>query len=154
MTYTEAYKKIKNTLKTAKADKIEGHLAVQINLTDEDAAGILYIEVNEGKLAVEPYDYYDRDAMITVTCRDFVDVMTQKLDFDKAVEDGVMAIYGNMDRALELKKLVKKPAEKKPVSKKAATKKETVKSPVKATEKGATDKKPAAKKATKNTAAK
>ncbi len=140
MTFIEAYSKIKTALKTAKADKVEGHLAIQVNLTDADASGILYLEVSDGKLYVEPYDYFDHDAMITVEWKNFVDIMTGKLDFDKAIEEDVMSVYGNTDRAMELKKIVKKPAAKKP----ATTK----------TEPKTTQKAEAAKPAAKKTAAK
>ena len=109
MAFIDAYNKIKRTLRTAKADKIVGHLAIQINLTDEDASGIMYLEASDGKLFVEPYDYFERDAMITVNSKDFIEIMTAKLDFDKALEEGVLAIYGDIDRALQIKTLIKKP---------------------------------------------
>lgn len=140
MTFIEAYSKIKTALKTAKADTVEGHLAIQINLTDADASGILYLEVTDGKLYVEPYDYFDHDAMITVEWKNFVDIMTGKLDFDKAIEEDVISIYGNFEKAMELKKIVKKPTPRKPAAKKTEPK-------TKAQEK-AVDAKPAAKKTT------
>ena len=117
MAFIDAYNKIKRTLRTAKADKIAGHLAIQINLTDEDASGIMYLEASDGKLFVEPYDYFERDAMITVNSKDFIEIMTAKLDFDKALEEGVLAIYGDIDRALQIKTLIKKPTPRKPAAK-------------------------------------
>ena len=122
MAFIDAYNKIKRTLRTAKADKIAGHLAIQINLTDEDASGIMYLEASDGKLFVEPYDYFERDAMITVNSKDFIEIMTAKLDFDKALEEGVLAIYGDIDRALQIKTLIKKPTPRKPAAKSSAAK--------------------------------
>ncbi len=119
MQFIDAYNKIKRTLKTAKADKIEGHLAIQINLTDADAGGIMYLEVVDGKLYVEPYDYFDNDATLAVSSKDFIDIMTSKLDFDKALEEGRLAIYGDTRRALQIKTLIKKPTARKPAAKKA-----------------------------------
>ncbi len=122
MTYIEAFETIKKTLKTAKADKIEGHLAVQVNLTDNDAGGILYLEVIDKRLRIEPYDYFDRDAMFMVSLTDFINIMTSKIDFDKAVEDGTLCIYGDLEKANEVKKLIKKPTQRKTSSKKTSDK--------------------------------
>ena len=108
MTFVEAFDKVKASMAGADASVIEGHLAIQVNLSDEDAHGICYIEVSEGQLFVEPYDYYDRDAIITVTSKDLVRVMSGRLGFEKAVENGVIVVEGNLDAALELKKLAKK----------------------------------------------
>ena len=108
MTFVEAFDKVKAAIADADASVIEGHLAIQVNLSDEDAHGICYIEVKDGQLFVEPYDYYDRDAIITVTSKDLVRVMSGRLGFEKAIENGVIAVEGNLDAALELKKLCKK----------------------------------------------
>lgn len=108
MTFIEAFDKVKAAMAGADASVIEGHLAIQVNLSDEDAHGICYIEVSEGQLSVEPYDYYDRDAIITVASKDLVRIMSGRLGLEKAIENGVVAVEGNLDRALELKKLAKK----------------------------------------------
>ncbi len=140
MAFIDAYNNIKKTLKTAKADKIDGHLAIQLNLTDDDASGIMYLEVCENKLNIEPYDYYDKDAMIVVSSKDFIDIMTSKLDFDKALEEGTLSIYGNLDKAMLIKTLIKKPATRKPAAKKSTA------SAAKKTAATKSTKKPAAKK--------
>ena len=125
MTFIEAFDKVKAAMAGADASALEGHLAIQVNLSDEDAHGICYIEVSEGQLFVEPYDYYDRDAIITVESKDLVRVMSGRLGLEKAIEKGVVAVEGNLDAALELKKLAKK------VTKKTAAKAEEA--PVKKT---------------------
>ena len=108
MTFVEAFVKVKASMEGADASAINGHLAIQVNLSDEDAHGICYIEGSEGQLYVEPYDYYDRDAIITVTSKDLVRVMSGRLGLEKAIENGVIAVEGSLDAALELKKLCKK----------------------------------------------
>lgn len=125
MTFIEAFDKIKASLKGAKADDISGHLAIQINLNNPDSSGIFYIEINDGNVYVEPFDYYDRDAIFIVSCEDFIEIMTGKKDFESSIADGTLVIEGNFERALEMKKLVVK--EKKSPAKKATTKKETAK---------------------------
>ncbi len=135
MTFIEAFEKVKAATEKSKTEGISGHIAIQVNLCDEDASGIMYIEVADGTLSVEPYDYVDRDAMITVSSKDLVRVLSGRLGYDKAVENGVIAVVGNEEKAAELKKLVVK-AERKSCAKKA----------------DATEKKAPAKKTTKKTA--
>lgn len=125
MTFIEAFDKVKAAIAGADASVIEGHLAIQVNLSDEDAHGICYVEVSEGQLSVEPYDYYDRDAIITVTSKDFVRVMSGRLGFEKAIENGVITVEGNLDAALELKKLAKKVTRKTTVKTEEAPVKKT-----------------------------
>ena len=118
MTFIEAYEKIKSAMEKSNPAEIEGHLAIQVNLNDEDAQGIMYIEVKEGQLYVEPYDYVDHDAILTASYKDVVRVMAGRLGYEKAIENGVFAVEGDAERAAELKKLVVK-ATRKPCAKKA-----------------------------------
>ena len=117
MTFIEAYEKIKAAMEKSNPAEIEGHLAIQVNLNDEDAKGIMYIEVKDGQLYVEPYDYYDHDAILKASCKDIVRVMGGRLGYDKAVDNGVFVIEGDLEKAAELKKLVVK-ATRKPCAKK------------------------------------
>ena len=66
MTYAEMFAKVKGMLMDADVSDIHEHLAYQFNITGE-AEGIFYAEVKEGQLYVEPYEYFDRDAMFTCT---------------------------------------------------------------------------------------
>ena len=118
MTFIEAYEKIKAAMEKSDAAGVDGHLAVQVNLNDADANGIMYIEVKDGQLYVEPYDYYDRDAVLTASYKDVVRVMSGRLGYDKAVENGTFTVEGNVEKAAELKKLVVK-ATRKPCAKKS-----------------------------------
>ena len=134
MTFIEAFDKVKASLKGAKAKDISGHLAIQINLNNPDSSGIFYIEINDGNIYVEPFDYYDRDAMFIVSCEDFIDIMTDKKDFEESIADGTLVIEGNFERALEIKKIIikeKKTSAKKTTTKKDADKKTTKKAPAK-----------------------
>ena len=154
MTFIEAFDKVKASLKGAKAKDISGHLAIQINLNNPDSSGIFYIEINDGNIYVEPFDYYDRDAMFIVSCEDFIDIMTDKKDFEESIADGTLVIEGNFERALEIKKIIikeKKTPAKKTTTKKDADKKTTKKVPAK---KETAKKETAKKETTKKTTAK
>ena len=62
MTYAELFYEIKGKFMGADVSDIHEHLAYQFNIEDEEAGGSFYVEVKEGVLHVEPYEYYDRDA--------------------------------------------------------------------------------------------
>ena len=62
MTYADMFAEVKGMFMEADVSDITEHLAYQFNITGE-AEGIFYVEVKEGKLYVEPYEYFDRDAM-------------------------------------------------------------------------------------------
>ena len=64
MTYADMFSKVKGMMMEADVSTVNEHLAYQFNVTGE-AEGIFYAEVKEGKLYVEPYEYYDRDAIFT-----------------------------------------------------------------------------------------
>ena len=62
MTYADMFSEVKGMLAGADVSDIHEHLAYQFNIIGE-AEGIFYAEVKEGKLYIEPYEYFDRDVM-------------------------------------------------------------------------------------------
>ena len=55
-----------------------GHMAVQINVTGE-GAGELYIEINDYKIEIQPYQYYDRDALVTISSENLLNIISGKI---------------------------------------------------------------------------
>jgi putative sterol carrier protein len=74
-------------------------LAVQINIEGEDP-GVFYVEVKDGRISVEPYEYYDRQCMITITDDDFTKLLQGKLDPGKAYDEGRLKAEGDLGKAL------------------------------------------------------
>lgn len=66
MTYEEVFTQIKSIFMEADVSGEKEHVAFQFNVTGE-GEGAFYAEVKEGTLCVEPYEYYDRDAVFTCT---------------------------------------------------------------------------------------
>lgn len=146
MTYEEIVGKALIVYAKADAKEITGHLAIQFNVRGE-GEGAFYLEVSEGKVDIQPYEYYDRNAIITVASDVLIDMLDGKLGIDEAYNDNKLHVEGDLGAALLLKKINIKPVEKETAEKKETVKKETVKKE--------TAKKPAAKKpAAKKTAAK
>ena len=105
MTYADMFSKVKGMLMDADVSDIHEHLAYQFNITGE-AEGIFYAEVEDGKLFVEPYEYFDRDAMFTCTAETLFKIAEGKTDPVLAFTLGRLKVEGNIDKALRLKDLI------------------------------------------------
>ncbi|MCR4644945.1 MAG: SCP2 sterol-binding domain-containing protein [Oscillospiraceae bacterium] len=160
MTYQELVKKVQTALVKADASKIEDHIAVQVNVTGE-AEGAFYMEIHDRVLYVEPYDYNDRDALLTADGAVILALAQSKTTLDAAVAEGKAFVDGDYDKLAALvstfpvKKAVAKkaaPADAAEKPKKAAAKKTTTKKAA-ATEAAEKPKKAAAKKTTAKAAA-
>lgn len=81
-------------------------LAVQINLSGNNG-GVFYVEVKDGKIAVEPYEYNDRNCAITISADNFVKLMDGALDPVLAFTLGKLKVDGDIGKALEFAKLFK-----------------------------------------------
>ncbi len=113
MTYEEIFKKVKTALAKAKADAVNGNLAVEFDITGE-GEGKFYVEVKDGAVYVEPYDYVDNDAKFIADADTLIALAKGSLKPETAYADGKLAIDGNVGRALEFKALVESvPAPKK-----------------------------------------
>ena len=105
MTYEELVKKLKSNFEGMDAGKIKEHLAIQFNVAGE-AEGALYMEIRDGKVMIEPYEYYDRDAMFTATGEIFINIAEGKLDPVMAFTMQKLKVEGNIEKALKLKELI------------------------------------------------
>lgn len=104
MTYAEFFAEIKSRFMEADVSDITEHLAYQFNITGE-GSGIFYVEVKEGKLFVEPYEYFDRDAMFTCSAQTLRDLADGTLDPVLAFTIQKLKVEGNFDKALRFKEL-------------------------------------------------
>lgn len=105
MTYADMFAKVKGMLMDADVSDIQEHLAYQFNITGE-AEGIFYAEVKDGKLYVEPYEYFDRDAVFICTAETLFKLAKGKTDPVLAFTLGKLKVEGNIDKALKLKDLI------------------------------------------------
>ena len=150
MTFDQAFLKVKSKFDNADASGV-ADFAIQVTLTDEDCGGTFYAEAKNGKLAVEPYDYYDNDVVLDISKSALLAVLAGRSTLDKAIANGEASVQGDASKIADWKSTIKKaapakkPAAKKPAAKKPAEKKEApAKKPVEKKEEPV--KKPAAKK--------
>lgn len=104
MTYEELVKQVQEAYLNADASKVKEHLAIQFNVEGE-AAGAFYLEVAEGEVIVQPYEYHDRDALVTTKAAVLQDIAAGKLDVVKAFLTGKIKVQGNVGKAALLKEI-------------------------------------------------
>lgn len=104
MTYQEFFSMVKEKIGGADVSKIKEHLAYQFNITGE-AEGIFYVEVKDGKLYVEPYEYNDRDVIFTCKAETLIKIAEGKLDPVAAFTMQKLKVDGSIEKALKLKEL-------------------------------------------------
>lgn len=105
MTYAEFFSKIRGEFMGADVSDIQEHLAYQFNIVGE-AEGIFYVEVKDGKLYVEPYEYFDRDVIFTSSAETLQKIADGKLDPMLAFTLQKLKVEGNIEKALRFKELV------------------------------------------------
>ncbi len=105
MTYNEMFSKVKGMIAGVDVSRFREHLAYQFNITG-DASGIFYVEVKDGQLHVEPYEYHDRDAIFTCSADTLFKIASGKSDPVAAVMLGRLKVEGNIDKALKLKDIL------------------------------------------------
>lgn len=106
MTYEALVKEVKATASKADASSIQGHVAFQFNVTGE-AAGAFYMEIVDGQIKVEPYEYYDRDVLVTSSADNILKIMNGKLDPVVAYTLRKIKVEGDIGKALLLKEIIK-----------------------------------------------
>lgn len=130
MTYAEFFSEVKSAFAGADIHDVQEHLAFQFNIIGE-AEGIFYVEAKNGELKIEPYEYFDRDAIFICTADTLRKLISGELDPIAAFTVQKLKVEGNIDKALKLKELLdknkatKKAAEKKAVATKKTTAKKT-----------------------------
>ena len=92
----------------ADVSDIHEHLAYQFNIEDEEAGGAFYVEVKDGVLYVEPYEFYDRDAMFISTPEVFRKIADGEMDPVWAFTTQKLRVEGNIDKALKLNDIIQR----------------------------------------------
>ena len=122
MTYEEIFKMAKEQFLKSDVSGIEGHLAVEIDIEGE-GEGAFYVELKDGILDIQPYEYYDRDVKLIATAENFLKIVDGSLNAVLAYTTGKLRVEGDLGKALELQKIIDsvKKAEKKKRNRKKQT---------------------------------
>jgi hypothetical protein len=127
MKYSEVVKTAKKKVSVLDASKIHDHLAIEFDV-EGDGEGAFYVELGDGKVQVEPYEYYDNDFRV----RGNADSILKLLDGGSSLKSalGDIRIEGDVSKAASLENILsshKLSTTKKDTEKLTTTKKETKK---------------------------
>ena len=120
MTYAELVKQVKKNIKISDKNMVKNHFAVEFDIYGE-GEGAFYVEFLDGKVDVEPYEYYDYDIRIRTDAETALQLTGGTMDFEKALLTGRLSADGKVDRLANLGKVLKKDSKK--ISKKEDPKK-------------------------------
>ncbi len=107
MTYEQVVAKVRARFQGVDTGSIDGVKALQINLEGKNVNGIFYIEVKDHNVNVEPYEYYDRHAIVTVNPTNLLKLIDGKLDPVEAYTKGKVTVDGDVSAVLDIINLVK-----------------------------------------------
>ena len=152
MKYEEIVAKVKKAYAKADTSKVDGHLAVQVDVTGE-GEGAFYIEVADGKITVAPFEYYDHDFKVLCDAEEIIAIAEGKKNLGAEVDAGNAYVSRDIEKVAVFDSIaVKKAAAKKAPAKKTEKKEEAPKAEKKVAAPKA-EKKAAAPKAEKKAAA-
>lgn len=125
MTYQDLVNKLKSNFEGMDAGRVREHLAIQFNVAGE-AEGALYMEIKDGKVAVEPYEYYDRDILVFVETDALLAIADGQITIVDAFKDGKFYAEGNLGKVELLDSLSKKAADRREAEKNEVSQQEVV----------------------------
>ena len=105
MTFDELVTKVRKLAQKVDATG-RNFLAVQINIEGKEN-GVFYVEVKDGRINVEPYDYHDRNCARTMNITNFNKLIDGKLDPVLGYTTGKIKVDGDVGKALEFSNLLK-----------------------------------------------
>lgn len=100
MTYNEIIESLKIHAVQFDASMIKEHIAIQFNIYGE-GEGAFYIEINDGKIDIQPYEYYDRDALIYVDADTLMQIASGELSMKDAYTENRIVVQGRHDVAMK-----------------------------------------------------
>ena len=106
ITYEYIVETVRNKFLSVDVSYVPGVLAYQFNVEGQ-GHGIFYAEIKNGKASVEPYEYYDRNAIIIMSGPNLIKLINGELDPVNAFTTGKLKVEGDINAALELMKFLK-----------------------------------------------
>ncbi|MCD8131313.1 MAG: SCP2 sterol-binding domain-containing protein [Lachnospiraceae bacterium] len=101
ITFEELFPQIKEKLEQQDAVTVPGRVAFEFHITD--LKGVFYVEADNGKVDVEPYDYYDKNGVFTASAATYKALCDGSLTPVTAFAAGRLKVNGEVDlvRTLE-----------------------------------------------------
>ena len=99
MMYEELVARVREAMKVVQVSREVGHVAYQFNVEGE-GEGYFYVELDNGRVNVMPYEYYDRDLIVVTTAEVILQMLEGKITPRAAYTNGRLKVYGD-SRQLE-----------------------------------------------------
>ena len=80
------------------------NVVFEFNIKD---IGVFYAKVQDGKLDIQPYNYYDNDVSFTASFETYKKIINGKLDPIKAFFTGRLKVSGDLGKAVILQNILK-----------------------------------------------
>lgn len=119
MTFFEMFDAAKAGFANADVNSLNGHIAIQIEVT-EDGCGTFYAEITDGVLNVQPYDYRDNTAAVTLPHSTLFALLRRETTLPEAVAQEKAFVQGCMESAAKLFAAVPAPKKAEAPKKEAA----------------------------------
>lgn len=118
MTFIQAFNKIQERMSgNAKIATDKDFFAIQVELINKDCSGIFYIKYENGKLDIEPYDYYDNSVAISLSYLTFNKLIDGRIDLTSGIASGAINATGDLTAIDAISSIV--PTEEKVIQKTA-----------------------------------
>ena len=99
--FDQLYKMVAPAFYKMDVTGVENKLAFEFQVKDMDN-GVFYVEMNCGQVSVAPYNYYDRNAIITASSETFVNIASGKMVPKLAYAVGLITVEGDKHAVLQL----------------------------------------------------
>lgn len=106
MTYESIVTATRNKFADVDVSNVQGTMAFQINIEGKAVNGIFYIEIKDGQVHVEPYEYYDRNAIIHINGTNWIKLINGKMNPVVGFTTGKIGVDGDVNAALEMIKFL------------------------------------------------
>lgn len=112
MTYFELVDRLKALYNLLDPSEIKYHFAVQFNIRGE-GEGALYVEFGQGFIDVQPYEYMDRDIIITTGADIAVGLAAGTVVPLEAYKSEKLEAWGDLDKLIDIYDVIFKKYESK-----------------------------------------
>ena len=104
MNFNEAFNNLKEQFKDKDVSNID-NIAFEFRVNDPE--GIFYAEVKNGKLSIEPYNYYDNNCVFTAKYEVFRKIINLELSPISAYLTKKLRVEGDLGKAMILERIIK-----------------------------------------------
>lgn len=104
MNFNEVFNEFKSKVINKDVSKIE-NIAFEFRVKDPE--GVFYAEVKNGKLSIEPYNYYNNNCVFTAKYEVFKKIIDLELSPISAYLTKKLRVEGDLGKAMILERIIK-----------------------------------------------